>query len=519
MDFSLTDEQQLLLDSVDELMERYGTEQYFKECDEKHVWPQEFTDALLENGFQMLGVDEKFGGTPVDVTTLMLVSERICKNGAPIYVYGNLCALKDMTEYGTPEQQEQCFAEVMAGKPGFVLGFTEPGAGSDSSSLASTYQRRDGKVYLNGSKSFMTNAVNSKYMLCVARDADDDPEDRANRSRFSMWWVPLHDDEGNLAQGISIEPLEKIGWNMGNTCELHMQDVELEEKDLVGVEGNGFMQAMVNFEVERLIACAQSLGAAQCAFEDAVRYATQRIQFGKPIGKNQLIQEHITDMYLKIENMRNWVYKTAWKIDNGESVQIDSAVAKLYCGRAAFEVCDTALQVMGGIGYTKDCRISRLWRDQRVYRIGAGTDEIMIHIAVLHHLDVQGRHLPYRVLRLLRGGAAGRARRERERRGRCGIRAGRALPRHGVSRPKRRRHPELVARAAHAHDGILPGAGPEGPRAVGGRHPAHVRAVARVGAPHGAVGAQRGPLRCARHRPCGEGTHHVHAVPFVAGPS
>ena len=98
MDFSLTDEQQLLLDSVDELMERYGTEQYFKECDEKHVWPQEFTDALLENGFQMLGVDEKFGGTPVDVTTLMLVSERICKNGAPIYVYGNLCALKDMTE-------------------------------------------------------------------------------------------------------------------------------------------------------------------------------------------------------------------------------------------------------------------------------------------------------------------------------------------------------------------------------------------------------------------------------------
>ena len=113
MDFALTEEQELLLESVDELMERYGTEQYFKECDEKHEWPTEFTDALLENGFQMLGVDEKFGGTPVDVTTLMLVSERICKNGAPIYVYGNLCALKDMTEYGSPEQQEQCFAEVM----------------------------------------------------------------------------------------------------------------------------------------------------------------------------------------------------------------------------------------------------------------------------------------------------------------------------------------------------------------------------------------------------------------------
>ena len=381
MDFKLTEEQELLLESVDEVCERFGTEQYFKECDEKHVWPKEFTDALLENGFQSLGLDEQYGGTPVDTQTLMLVAERMCKNGVPIYIYGNLCALKDMTEYGSDEQKEQCFAEVAKGNPGFVLGFTEPGAGSDSSALASTYTRRDGKVYLNGSKSFMTNAVNSKYMLCVARNSEDDASLRENRSKFSMWWVPLRDDEGNLTPGISIEPLEKIGWNMGNTCELHMEDVELEEKDLVGTEGNGFMQAMVNFEVERLIACAQSLGAAECAFEDATHYATQRIQFGKPIGKNQLIQEHITEMYMKIENMRNWVYKTAWKIDNGEPVQIDSAVAKLYCGRAAFEVIDTALQVMGGIGYTKDCRISRLWRDQRVYRIGAGTDEIMIHIA------------------------------------------------------------------------------------------------------------------------------------------
>ncbi|MDD5806266.1 MAG: acyl-CoA dehydrogenase [Eggerthellales bacterium] len=381
MDFQITDEQQLLLEAVDELCERYGTEQYFKECDEAHRWPKEFTDALLENGFQMLGVDERFGGTPVDVQTLMRVSERLCKNGVPIYVYGNLCALKDMTEYGTPEQQEQCFAEVMAGNPGFVLGFTEPGAGSDSSAVATTYKRENGKVYLNGSKSFMTNAVNSKYILLVARNADEDPTLRENRSKFSMWWVQLHDDEGNLMPGFSVEPLEKIGWNMGNTCEMHIDNVCVEESALVGIEGNGFMQAMVNFEVERLLACAQSLGAAECAFEDATRYATQRIQFGKPIGNNQLIQAHITNMYMEIENMRNWVYKTAWKIDNGEPVQIDSAVAKLYCGQAACRVIDTALQVMGGIGYSKDCRISRLWRDQRVYRIGAGTDEIMIHIA------------------------------------------------------------------------------------------------------------------------------------------
>lgn len=160
-----------------------------------------------------------------------------------------------------------------------------------------------------------------------------------------------------------------------------MEDVALEEKDLVGVEGNGFMQAMVNFEVERLLIAANCLGWAECAFEDAARYANQRVQFGKPIGTNQLIQEKITMMKLKIENMRNIVYKTAWEIDNHIPVQIDSALAKLYCAQSAMEVVDDAMQIMGGIGYTSDCRISRLWVDARVHRIGGGTDEIMIHVA------------------------------------------------------------------------------------------------------------------------------------------
>lgn len=376
MDFRITDEQELLLEALDELMERDCTEAYMHDCDKEGLWPQDFTDALMENGFGLLGIPEEFGGTPVDTLTLMLVSERICKNGAPIYVYGSVCSLVDMIEFGNKEQQEQCFAEVAKGNPGFVLGFTEPQAGSDSSALATTFKRTsDGKVIINGTKSFMTNALNSKYMLCLARNADEDSSTVKAMDAFTMWWVPM------ASEGVEIQPLDKIGWHMGNTCEVYLNDVVVEEKDLVGKEGNGFMQSMVNFEVERLIACAQSLGAAECAFEDATHYATQRVQFGKPIGKNQLIQEHITEMYTKIENMRNLVYKTAWEIDNDIPVQIDSAVAKLYCGRAAFEVIDTALQVMGGIGYTDDCRISRLWRDQRVYRIGAGTDEIMIHIA------------------------------------------------------------------------------------------------------------------------------------------
>ncbi|MFV0452852.1 MAG: acyl-CoA dehydrogenase family protein [Propioniciclava sp.] len=141
------------------------------------------------------------------------------------------------------------------------------------------------------------------------------------------------------------------------------------------------MQLMINFEVERLLMAASLLGMAECAFGDAARYANERIQFGKTIGSFQLTQEKITYSKLRIENMRSLIYRTAWKIDQGEPVQIDSALAKLYCAQEANKVIDDAMQIMGGIGYTTDSRISRLWLDARVQRIGGGTDEVMVHIA------------------------------------------------------------------------------------------------------------------------------------------
>lgn len=374
MDFQITEEQELLLESLREVMARSGSEDYMKECYAEHRYPQELVDALNEAGFSMLGVPEEHGGTPVDTLTLMLVAEEICRLGGPHFVFGQALSIADMLEFGSPKQQAECMAEITAGRVGFVLGFTEPQAGSDSSAIATTFTRRDGKVYVNGHKTFMSNAQRATYMLCLARNSEPGAESN-KKNAFTMWWVPM------ASKGITVEPLSKIGWHMMDTCEVYLDEVELDESDLVGVEGNGFMQLMVNFEVERLLMASSLLGMAECAFEDAARYANQRIQFGKPIGAFQLTQEKITYSKLRIENMRNLIHKTAWKIDNGQPVQIDSALAKLYCAQEANKVIDDAMQIMGGIGYTTDCRISRLWLDARVQRIGGGTDEVMIHIA------------------------------------------------------------------------------------------------------------------------------------------
>ena len=226
-------------------------------------------------------------------------------------------------------------------------------------------------MYLNGQKTFITGARDFPYMLVLARDAEAKDPKRC----FTMWWVDPQ------APGVKIQDLVKIGWHQISNCEVYFDNVELEESAMVGKEGYGFIHLMKNFEIERLVIAAYACGMARCAYEDAVRYANQRQQFGQAIGQFQMIQEKIVDMAIQIENMHNFICKVAWQNDNNETLRISSALCKRFCAKAAGEVIDAAMQVMGGVGYTEDVRISRLWRDVRITRMAGGTDEIMVYIA------------------------------------------------------------------------------------------------------------------------------------------
>ena len=372
MDFARTEEQELLLESLQTVMERGNFESYFRECDENHQFPDQAVEALVEAGFASLGIPEELGGTPTDILTQIMVAEEAHALGYPSLCWINFSTeVDDILSFGNKEQKEKVISYALQGKKPFTLGFTEPQAGSDSAAMSTTATKRDGKVYINGNKTFNTSADRAPYMLCVCRSGiNENPY-----KDFSMYLFPMD------APGVTIEKLSKVGNNMCGTYEVHLDNVECEESDLVGEECKGFYQLMKNFEVERLTICAANVGMARCAYDEALRYAAQREQFGKPIGTFQLIQEKLVDMRIKIENMQNLLYKTAWKKMQGESIMIDSSLVKRYTGKAAFEVIDDAMQIMGGIGYTDDCRISRLWRDQRVYRIMAGTEEIMVHTA------------------------------------------------------------------------------------------------------------------------------------------
>lgn len=374
MDFSLTDEQELLLESIDEFFERHPEfdEAYITEREARHEPLTEYRQAMLDAGFGLLGIPDEFGGTMVDTLTLCLVAERFNEHGFPSY-FGQILQVNDILEFGTPDQQKATMESLMANKMFFSLGISEPGAGSDTNAVSTSFARRaDGRVVVNGQKTFCTDGDRALNMLCLARDFSlDAPPSKS----MSCFLIPTD------SPGVTIEPLTKLGTNYRSIVEVFLDDVVVEPDALVGRETEGFLVIMKNFEIERLVIAADCLGMAVCAYNEALRYATQRTQFGKSIGSFQLVQEMLVEMRLRIDAMRSLVWKSAWEQDSGTSIRVSSALAKYYCSREAFHVIDDALQVLGGIGYVGGSRISRLWRDVRMNRLGGGTDQIMIHIA------------------------------------------------------------------------------------------------------------------------------------------
>ena len=365
MEFSRTDEQELLLENLAELMKAYP-ESYWKECDEQGRIPTEWWNDMVEAGFAFLGIPEEYGGTPIDVVTHMMFIEEVGRLGGPANLMPNFLRIRDMISFGTEEQMKFTLEAARKSPVSFAVGASEPQAGSDSKAITATAVHKNGKVYISGHKTFISHALICEKMLTMTMDENH---------KMSMWLVPLN------APGVKMEDVHKIGFRNSSTCEVYLDNVEIEETDIVGTEGNGLYQLMENYAYERVTIAAEALGMAECAYEDAMRYANQREQFGQTIAGFQLIQQKALEMYLKIENMKHLVYKAAWQIDQGIDDRILPNAAKYYCTRKANEVIDDAMQIMGGIGCTNDCRISRLWRDCRLTRFTGGTDEIMVHVA------------------------------------------------------------------------------------------------------------------------------------------
>jgi alkylation response protein AidB-like acyl-CoA dehydrogenase len=327
-----------------------------------------------ELGFLGLDKPMEYGGQGGDYYSSLVLAEEIVHAQSGGLAMGLAVqtdmALPPILAFGTEEQKQQWAAPAIAGTKVLCLGITEPDAGSDVAGIK-TRAVKDGDEYvINGSKTYITNGHRADVIVLVTKT---DPD--AGYDGFTLFLVPMD------APGVIREKkLQKLGMHASDTALLAFQDVRVPESAVLGQVGKGFYHIMWELQGERLIGAAGSVAGAQRAFEQTLQYAKERTAFGRPIGHFQVTRHKFAEMATKLETARQLTYMTAWRFQNGEYPVREISMAKLYASRIACEVADECIQIHGGAGYMKEYGVERVWRDLRLNRIGAGTDEVMLDV-------------------------------------------------------------------------------------------------------------------------------------------
>jgi alkylation response protein AidB-like acyl-CoA dehydrogenase len=341
---------------------------------EETTFPDSVIRRMGELGFLGLSMPEQYGGQGGDYFCNLVLGEEMTRSASGglamgVAVHTDM-AMPPIHLFGSEEQKQEWLVPAIKGEKILCLGITEPDAGSDVAGIK-TRAVRDGDDYvINGSKTYITNGHRADVIVLVTKT---DPE--AGYDGFTLFLVPM-DAPGVIRE----QKLEKLGMHASDTALLAFQDVRVPASAMLGQEGKGFYHIMWELQGERLIGAAGCVAGAQRCFDKTLEYALEREAFGRPIGKFQAIRHKFAEMATKIEAGRQMTYTTAWRFNNGEYPVREISMAKLFTAQMACEVTDECLQIHGGAGYMREYGIERAWRDMRLNRIGAGSDEIMLDV-------------------------------------------------------------------------------------------------------------------------------------------
>ncbi|HEY5446135.1 MAG TPA: acyl-CoA dehydrogenase family protein, partial [Pyrinomonadaceae bacterium] len=324
---------------------------------------------MADLGFLGVIFPEEYGGAGMGYVEYATIIEELSRVdgsvGISVAAHNSLCS-NHIFKYGSEDQKKKFLTPLASGAHLGAWGLTEPSAGSDASGTKSTAVRTDGGWIVNGSKNFITHAIHAD--TCVAMAVTD----RAQRSKGISAFIF---EKGR--QGFSPSKKEnKLGLRASETASVVFEDCFVPDENLLGEEGNGFVNAMEILDGGRISIAALAVGIAQGAFESAVRYAKERQQFGKPISEFQAIQFKLATMATQIDAARLLMYRAASLKDQGKKTTKESSMAKLFASEISVEVCEEAIQIHGGYGYTKDYPAEKYWRDSKLCTIGEGTSEI-----------------------------------------------------------------------------------------------------------------------------------------------
>ena len=351
---------------------------YANDWDEAGTFPRELYRKAADIGLIGVGYPEEYGGTPADLFYTIVYAEELARAGcggvqASLGSHG--IGLPPVVAHGSDALKRRVVPQVLSGEKIAALAITEPGGGSDVAALKTT-ARRDGDHYIvHGEKTFITSGMRADFLSVAVRT---DPASKGPNG------VSLLLIEGDTP-GLQRTALKKMGWWASDTAHLRFDNVRVPVANLIGQEHKGFKTFMTNFNGERLGMAAQAIGYAEACLDEALAWARQRQTFGAPLSERQVIRHKLVDMVRAIDVARCHVYDLAWRVQHGQGdagqLVARTALAKVEATRCMQFCADTAVQILGGMGFMRGTKSERIYREVKVMMIGGGAEEIMKDLA------------------------------------------------------------------------------------------------------------------------------------------
>ena len=372
-DADLTDSQRTVREAVAKICSNFPDE-YWLELDESKKFSLDLHSALAKDGWLGICIPENYGGTNLGVSEAAVMMQTISESGggmtAASSVHMNIFGLEPVVKFGTEEQKQRWLVPLVKGEERACFGVTEPNTGLDTLKLQSLATRKGDSYSLSGSKIWTSTAQTAEKILILVRTT---PLDRVAKPThgLSLFYTDLDRSQ------VQVTEIHKLGRAAVDSNVLFFDGWKVPAVDLIGEEGNGFKQIMHGMNAERILIGAEALGLGYAGLRRAALYARDRVVFGRPIGQNQAIQHPLADSWMKLEAARLVLYQAARMYDQGYSTGEYANAAKYLCAEAAYEACERAVMVHGGMGYAKEYHVERYFREAVLPRIAPVSKEMI----------------------------------------------------------------------------------------------------------------------------------------------
>lgn len=347
---------------------------HVNDWDEAGAFPRDLHNRAADVGLIGLGFPEAYGGVKdgVDIFHSIVATEELARTGSGGLVAGLMThgiGLPPIIALGSEELKQRITPPVLSGEKLIALCVTEPSGGSDVANIRTRAEKTNNGYVVNGEKTFITTGMRADYLTVAVRTGGS--------GAGGLSFLLIEADR----PGVTRTPLKKMGWWMSDTASIYFDNVEIPADNLIGLENAGFAGIVTNFNMERLSMAAQSIAFARACIEDAAAWARDRQTFGKPLSKHQVIRHKFAEMVRRVNASTAYLDHCCWRVMNGESPIADLSLLKVQATRTMEFCAREAMQILGGAGFMRGCRVERIYREVRVMAIGGGSEEIMNDLA------------------------------------------------------------------------------------------------------------------------------------------